>query len=482
MRPLGTILFISFVFLSIPSWSQGAKNQVLGAHKGKIEQVRKILNDSKIPKNQLGVYIASARTNTSIAEINSEALMNPASVTKLITAGAVLNAISPGFRFITRLTTDGQQSGSSLLGNIFLQGVGDPSLDGEGFWQIANGFNISGNIKEVKGNLVVDDSHFERYQVTKPITARFGQTVYPITGALAYSNNQVGLYINAMGSVGSPPTVNADFNTDYVRIIINAKIGPPNSADNIVVTQALDPSGDFETFTISGSISQKFKRDRVFIYFMQPDIAAGYALKKFLEFNGIKVLGKVVRGSAPKNPTRILGVARSEPIEDIVADMDKDSNNFYADMLTQELASIKSKVGLRSGIDRIQNFYSELRPALPKISLISPSGFSRENRVSAKGIWQFLNIMQNNPRYSIEFMRSLSIAHTDGTLKNRFNGDFVDYKLRAKSGFLTGVVALAGYVWIQGDGYVPFALFYNGQGFEETATQLFDDIIRVLAN
>lgn len=175
-------------------------------------------------------------------------------------------------------------------------------------------------------------------------------------------------------------------------------------------------------------------------------IVCGQLLKKTLIQKGVKVSGQVITGAVPSN-FRILATHESPPLADIVTLMNKPSDNWIAEMLFKTLgAEVKGEPGSwQKGREAITEYLGEILVEPPSHRFVDGSGLSRYNLVSAELLTQLLVNMYHNFELMPEFTSSLPIAGVDGTLRNRMQGMSAVKTLRAKTGTLSGVSALAGY-------------------------------------
>ena len=93
--------------------------------------------------------------------VNASAPMNPASVMKLVTTYAALELLGPAYRWKTEAYAAGALRDGVLEGDLVLKGGGDPKLDLEAFWILLRALRGKG-LREIRGDLVLDRSHFER--------------------------------------------------------------------------------------------------------------------------------------------------------------------------------------------------------------------------------------------------------------------------------------------------------------------------------
>lgn len=175
-------------------------------------------------------------------------------------------------------------------------------------------------------------------------------------------------------------------------------------------------------------------------------IACGHLLKTTLTQKGIEVLGKIISGTVPSDANRV-ATHLSPPLADIIKLMNKPSDNWIAEMLFKTIgAEVKGVPGTwKKGRETVTQFLGEIMGEPPTHRFVDGSGLSRYNLLNAELLTKLLFYMYHNFELMPEFMVSLPIAGVDGTLRNRMQGMYAEKTLRAKTGTLSGVSALAGY-------------------------------------
>jgi D-alanyl-D-alanine carboxypeptidase/D-alanyl-D-alanine-endopeptidase (penicillin-binding protein 4) len=214
----------------------------------------------------------------------------------------------------------------------------------------------------------------------------------------------------------------------------------------------------------------------------QPDLWAGYNLKAFLKQRGIEVKGSVKTGVTPPG-AKMLAESESKPIQDVLSDMNKFSNNYIAEMLTKNLAAQQNPPGtIEKGMKVLVEYLKKLGVPESQYELYNPSGLTRDNKMSAKALWLVLKDMKSQFRFQPEFVTSLPIAGIDGTLKHRMINTPAERWVRAKTGSLDGVVSLAGYAGRKDGTVLPFVFMYNGSADESKVRALFDRLATSLVD
>jgi D-alanyl-D-alanine carboxypeptidase/D-alanyl-D-alanine-endopeptidase (penicillin-binding protein 4) len=189
-----------------------------------------------------------------------------------------------------------------------------------------------------------------------------------------------------------------------------------------------------------------------------PALIAARAFKNALLAAGISVGGKAARGSAPPGPTT-LAIVRSRTTAAIVRRMNKDSDNFYAEMLVKHLGAKQRGAGTTSaGCAVVRHVLKERNVSLSGVRIADGSGLSRYDRATAAAVAQLLVSAWRDTGLRASFLASLPIAGVDGTLKDRMRTGPAHGRVRAKTGTTNTASALSGYV---GTRYV-FAILQNG--------------------
>ena len=180
-------------------------------------------------------------------------------------------------------------------------------------------------------------------------------------------------------------------------------------------------------------------------------LACGTVLKEILQQEGIVVNGEVSHGTVPSGAV-VIATHLSPPLMDILRLMNKPSDNVIAELIFKTLgAEVKGEPGTwQKGRQVIGEFLEEMGAAF---RIVDGSGLSRYNLVTAELLVNLLVFVYNDFELMPDYVASLPIAGVDGTLKNRMKGMRAEKVLRAKTGTLSGVSALAGYT-VTADGEV----------------------------
>ncbi len=175
-------------------------------------------------------------------------------------------------------------------------------------------------------------------------------------------------------------------------------------------------------------------------------LGCGKYLKTILMQKGITVKGQVVSGTVPST-AHIIAIHQSPSLAVIIKMMNKPSDNWIAEYLFKTIgAEVKGVPGTwKKGRETVTEFIAEIMDEPPAHRFVDGSGLSRYNLLNTELLTKLLVYMYNNFELSSEYVASLPIAGVDGTLRNRMQGMYAEKVLRAKTGTLSGVSALAGY-------------------------------------
>ena len=195
---------------------------------------------------------------------------------------------------------------------------------------------------------------------------------------------------------------------------------------------------------------------------MSRALACGHLLKTALTEKGINVAGKVVPGTVPSDAHRV-AKHLSPPLADLLKLMNKPSDNWIAELVFKTIgAEVMGEPGTwKKGRDVVTGFLAEIMDEPPIHRFVDGSGLSRYNLLNAELLTRLLVYMYHNFEVMPEFLSSLPIAGIDGTLKNRMQGVSAEKVLRAKTGTLSGVSALAGYTVTADDEVFAFGILIS---------------------
>jgi len=450
-----------------------------------------------------GIQIANLRTGEVVFSRNEDQNFIPASNVKLYTSAAVLDRLGPDFQYRTRVYIDGPIENGVLKGNVIIRGAGDPTIGGEAqqddvtrvFRAWADSLRSLG-IRRITGDVVGDDTYFSDAPLGRGWS--WDDTAYAYSaeiGALSFNLNKINLRVRGGSSIDDPGRIDwSPFSTDYVRVENRSR----------TVRRWKDKDEEYErlrgTNTIvvgtkvpAGSIEEEE------LAIANPTLYTAHVFREVLLREKISVAGKAVdldattlapRYDAPA--TRPVASYTSNPMSDIVRDLNRESINLYAEMMLRTLAvidppdSTEHKPGTSElGAAAVHETLGAAGVDTSRVKIVDGSGLSRQNLMTPRGTVQLLQYMWThpNPAVSTAFFESLAVGGRHGTLERRFRGGApASENVHAKTGTLSGVSALSGFVTTSRGTPFAFSMFcnnYTADGSEVRDAQ--DVIVNALA-
>lgn len=463
-----SLINLSLVFLSL-SIGEIAPAQI------QPEKIAQILKSSGISTNDLTMEIR--QNNKMVFGLNENTRLIPASVTKILTAYAVLKQLPPNYKFKTEMFYDGK--------NLYVKGGGDPSFVSENMWFLVNEFKRQ-NISNVSGDIILDDTLFDdiRYDESRE-SKRIDRSYDAPVGALSFNWNSINIYVKP---VDGKVQAYIDPESDYFTLRNTAQLASRPKDLVISINQAA------QSIHVGGELSPKAEEKAYFKNVSDPIKWFGTNLKAFLKQRGVNVEGKIKAGKVPSS-ARSVAVSESKTLTAILADMNKFSNNYVAEMLTKTMAanSGQTPARLSEGVKIIKDELKKINLTEKDIILLNPSGFSRDNKFSSHVLVEVLNQIKNDFKIYPSFVDGLPLSGFDGTLKKRMKDTLAEGYVRAKTGYLDGVVSLAGYagkrpsaagksskgVSTAEDVFV-FSFIYNGSKDEAAVRAAFDKVLNYI--
>jgi D-alanyl-D-alanine carboxypeptidase/D-alanyl-D-alanine-endopeptidase (penicillin-binding protein 4) len=206
--------------------------------------------------------------------------------------------------------------------------------------------------------------------------------------------------------------------------------------------------------------------------------AAARVFTAALARHGVAVRGMPATGNAPADAFA-LAVDFSAPLVDVVREMNRESDNFVAELLLKELGAAVARRGTTTaGARVVENELEAAGVPTAGVRIADGSGLSRRDRVTPDALVAILRAGAGDPSVSAAFIASLSVAGISGTLEHRLDRRVTRGRVIAKTGTTNVASALAGFVRRR---YV-FAILQNGNPVPWwTARAAQDRFVTVLA-
>jgi len=429
---------------------------------------------------RVGAEIVSLRDGQTLFGQSATLPLVPASTMKVLTGAAILDRLGPDWRYETKLLAARAPANGVIEGDLYVEAAGAPDLVVERFPEFAQALSAAG-VREVRGDVVADLSYFDGEN--RPPDWALGNAPNPFTApisALAANFSTVRVTVSPGPKPGAPASILVEPPADAVPV--SGKVRTTQIGLQVRATRVLEKGADGEVanrIVVSGRIAVTAPPWERFVPIENPAIVAVSAVKRALENGGISVRGVARTGEIPAGAVAVAAV-HSKPLSEIVLSMNKHSQNFIAEMLQRTLgAEAFGPPGTRQkGARAVLGFLRTCGVDTAGVNLYDGSGLSHSNQLTADALVRVLVRVRGDPRLEAAFVDSLPVGGVDGTLQSRMTG-IARGRVRAKTGHVDGVTALAGYIDDASEGPIAFAFLVNGASHPRAVAGL-DDVCRIL--
>jgi len=431
-----------------------------------------------------GILVVDAATGKTVYSHNASHYFVPASNTKLLTTALALERLGPTHHMTTRVVASSPPDSAGVIhGDLRLVGGGDPSLSGRAYpyrkeAQPANPLAAieefaeavyRRGVRRITGDVVGDDTAYvwAPYPPGWAMDDAVWEYGAPVS-ALAVNDNAVRLIVEPGERAGEPAYV--FFEPPLAYYIVDNRTrtgeGPPIRASRATGSREL---------LLRGSVPPGGSPYREWLAVDDPARYAAFALYDALARRGVSIDGRPVaahrwadsvadlRRGAPEKTTEACELARrdSPPLVDLLKVVNKVSQNLHAELLLRETARMRRNVGSReAGLEELKSFLHEVGVDEHGYAVYDGSGLSRLNLLTPETVVRLLLHMYRSPHREA-WMETLPVGGEDGTLSSRFRGAACSGRVRAKTGTLTHVSALSGYLERYDKRRWAFAIFVN---------------------
>ena len=424
-------------------------------------EIEATLSDPLLVSSNVGMKVVALGTGEVLYEKDAEKLYHPASTMKLLTAATALIKLGPNYRFHTTLYAD-PVGDRQPFGDIYLKGRGDPVFNGDDLEQMAEKL-VEMDTKDLQGDIVVDETYFDAVRWGKGWMWDDGPIggYYPHLSALTINRNGVLVRISPGSKVDDPVRVHLDPPTQYMKVVNEATTVGHSEKTRLTIKRKDGPT-ETNVLIIDGvmTIGQAEMNRRVDV--LDPALYCGTLLREMLAKRGVSLQGTVRYGKVPEEAVTIIKHI-SPPLSRIIWEMNKPSDNLIAELLLKTIgAELSGTPGTaETGLGAISNFLGEIGMDWEHYTLADGSGVSRYNLVTASLLTDLLVYMFRNFAVMPEYLASLPVGGVDGTLTRRMRGMIAEGVLRAKTGTLRGLTALAGYTVTADGETVAFSIIMS---------------------
>jgi serine-type D-Ala-D-Ala carboxypeptidase/endopeptidase (penicillin-binding protein 4) len=416
-----------------------------------------IFNSPQFQRSYWSVLVRRVDSGDDLYALNAAKLMMPASVMKIVTLAAAADVLGWDHRFETTIVTSAPIEEGVLRGDLVVVGGGDPSIsersDAPGTLKdLARRVREAG-VTRIEGGVIghddlFDDNGFGNGWTLDNIPYGYSAAV----SALEYNEGSVDLVIRAGAVAGDPVVIQvrpdgSDLQIDN-RLVTVAETGTggltlqrlPGSSRVVVQGQIPAKSAPFARTASVDNPTQFF--------------AAAFRIALIAE--GIEVIGDAADideflTKPDLTAARTLVRHRSPALRELATAMMRVSQNQYAEMLLRSLG----------GAERVRDVLKGWSIEDGNYAIADGSGLSRYNYVTSDALVRILQRMHVDPQHTLAFGTTLPVTGREGTLSKRLAGTRAEGKVRAKTGTVDNVRAIAGYVETAGGETLVFSMIAN---------------------
>ncbi len=456
-------------------------------------EISQIINNPLFANAHWGVAIQSLQNGQFVFLQNENKGFMPASNMKLFTTATALVKLGPDFTYQTEIFRSGKIGADGVLnGDLILRGSGDPTLGGRYVPETARKDRMldvlnswadqlkKQGIRRIRGRIIGDDNLFDDQLLGRGWAWDDEPEWYAAQiSALSFNDNCIDIYFTPADTLNGPAKFEIYPSTSYVQIQNEVKTVADNQPQGI----HFEKRRGTNQIIIRGGISINAKEVQEWFAVENPTGFLVSVFKEILVKQGINVDGPDVDiDEIPEftyiqaDSTRILN-HQSPPLKQIIRTVNKVSQNLWAELLFRTLGAHFTESGKDTdGMNIVKSFLSEIGIAPDQIGIADGSGLSRLNLVTPMQVISLLRFLHHHP-YHNEFYESLPIAGSDGTIKNRMRGTLAQNNVHAKTGFISRVRALSGYVTsLDGEMFV-FSLITNNYTVPTSMANNIQDLI-----
>jgi len=465
-------------------------------------EIDRILGSSDTQPARFGIFVTSLSDGRTIYSHDSDKLFVPASNMKVYTTAVSLDLLGADYRWRTSVYGNKADANGVISGDLTLYGRGAPDLiakpkgDAPSITKFADQLYDSG-VREIRGNIIGDASYFRDDLFGlgwqwNDLQWYFGAE----PSALSVNENTVEVTIAPSNKKGSAASVVVTPNENYVHLTNNANTADGDAPATIGVIRDLSNNeirvwGDFP---VAGHAFSAF------LSVHDPALWAATLFKQALISRGIKVSGDVrsrdfrvaEKDKFDHQKSIELAYQDSEPLGEIVHRTNKESNNLFAELLLRTVGKERGSIAPdpdpkknqargddQAGTAVVKAWLQQKGISPAAIQLRDGSGLSRLDLITPEVTARLLVAIAKTAG-ATTFHDSLPIAGKDGTLNSRLKK--YEGRIFAKTGTLTYVHSLSGYVTTSTGEVLTFSILCNDATADRQTLTAIDEIAGSIAD
>lgn len=416
------------------------------------------LADPYLVDATVGIRVLDLQTGKVLYERGADTPLNPASNAKLLTTASALAILGPEHRYSTRVyTRDDAWEGSTIKGELYIKGSGDPDLVTGDLYELAGRLRAAG-ITKLTGGVTVDSTAFDRDELPPGFDQKTEMASYRApSGATAVNFNTFVIRARPGDNVGDAVVANVQPSLSYLDLEVDAKTSEGHRRR---LWTEVEHRKDRVRLVLHGSTGVASGAQSFRYPVGDPSRYAGEVFTMALQDAGIRVSRKTPKIGSVPGSADLIEAHRSRPLSVLIRSVNKFSNNFMAEQILKTLDD-HAPATFAGALQRVRTHVGKQVGDAEGLQLGNGSGLYDNNRVTPAQMTALLAAVYKDFRIRPDFLASLAVMGTDGTTRSRLEETPSAGWIRVKTGTLDGVSALSGYVGAMGRKPVVFSILMN---------------------
>lgn len=440
-------------------------------------QLDSLVNAHLPAGSHVGIYAYDLTDNRPLYDYQAQKLSRPASTMKLITAISALAHPQGSEPFRTEVWAQGYIEQDTLFGNVYVVGAMDPEFDNEALDSLVSVLS-SLSFSHVKGCLLGDVSMKDSIYWGNGWAWDDNPNAYqPYLSPLMLQKGAVEVETTPT-TKGMPADLVVTPISTYYNITNNTLSATPEAGKFVLSRNWLENGNEL---VVSGNVARK-REDRVNVY--KPEKFFMHTLQERLQARGMQFDAPYAFQEWHRNDSCFLLAAHETPVQQVLDEMMKESDNLNAEAMFYRLAlhaTGRRHLSSDDAIEQIEQSIKRLGYAPSNYRIADGCGLSNYNAVSPELLVAFLRFAYTQPAIFQAIYQSLPVAGIDGTLQTRMRRGSPAYrKVRAKTGTVTGICSLAGYLTASNGHQIAFAIINQNHLKHRDARLLQDKVCEFL--
>lgn len=420
------------------------------------KEINTILEDDYFKSTILAVDIYDLTNDEVLYQSNEKLLLHPASNMKVLTTATALEYLGKEYTFNTSAFHSGIIMDSVCYGDLYIVGGFDPDYTTEDLDTLVLELKKYG-INEIRGNLYGDVSNMDSlFWGNGWMWDDDPYSDFPYMTPLIINDASIKIAYEP-GLIGNSIIYSLIPETNFFDIN-NTSITTKEDTSNLTITRDWLNRGN--EIIIEGDLSYRAKSDTTQFNIVNPEYYFLYLLKEKLEEHSINLFGRIDTLTLPKYSQHIY--TKSRPFSEVIVNLNKESDNLSAEMTLRALALayFDKPATAENGIYMVDSLITKTGLDFEDYKIVDGSGVSHYNLVSTELMVELLKYMYYQSKENYEILKSsFPIAGVDGSLENRMRRTKAYNNVHAKTGTLTGVSTLSGYLKSRNKHEVAFSIF-----------------------